>query len=407
MRIIRAESNPEAESSMLKTGKIYKYLICMGVIVLFMLTALPDRAYSYKCGDVITDEDIAKYFDENGCSLHAVYGMPAIVGERAIPGLKKLIETKRCVNLQRLNVHIALARFGEQEGLDELERLLHVGSFSNPTAIENLAFVRNDQAVSILRTYYQSGLSQRFVDGTPFPYSPEIKIGASLWDITFIWNDPAAIGLPSALFHNLDEWNAWWNKYKDIHLKWPDFSNVSDPQLRCLARMAEWGWPEAVMQMTELPGKEKDVASILKTFQRASQRQFGTMSGTIEAVLFRLGDEAALEELTRNLSVKESYARERAIEKIRIANTKAGIEALLGAFDAKDAEIPKSELDKFRERILNALSQMVENPPLGMGAAPTPENYLKWKEWWANKKDTAILKKQPLDKVDFRRDTKR
>ena len=50
---------------MLNTRKIYKCFLCMGLSVFFALTAIfPGRVYAYKCGDVITDEDIAKYFDE-------------------------------------------------------------------------------------------------------------------------------------------------------------------------------------------------------------------------------------------------------------------------------------------------------------------------------------------------------
>ena len=390
---------------MSKTEKIFKYFLCMGLGALFVLTATsPNKAYAQKCGDVFTDDDIIKYFDRNIClSVSEIYRMPAIVGERAIPGLRKLIESGRCGRYEMMNAYTALARLGVQEAFNELEKMVHE-PMRNNSAFYGLAFVRNNQAISILMTYfskYRSDPSMKNLDNNHSFYDHLFTITRGIRSITFAWNVPA-VDMPVYQGNMManptrDEWEAWWNKQKDIPFSPPDFSDISDPQLRCLARMAEWGLPEAVIAMTEeLPGKEKEVASILKTFQRVLTR-FGNMSGTIDVALLRLGDRSILTELTNDLGEKPVHVRDQALEKLQIANTKESIEALLNALEI-EIDVREFELNRFRGEILNALSQMVVDPPLETGSLPTLENFQKWKQWWSDNKDTAILKREPINR---------
>ena len=93
--------------------------------------------------------------------------------------------------------------------------------------------------------------------------------------------------------------------------------------------------------------------------------------------------------------------RDRAIQKIRIASTKTGIETLLSALEAEITGVSETESNEFRGKILNALSRMVEEPPLGANTAPTPENFLKWKQWWMDNKDAAILKRPSVNDMEW------
>ena len=413
---------------MFKAGKISRCLLCIGLSVLFALTTLfSDNVYARKCGDVLTDEDIAKHFEKNGCNTREIYRISVMAGEQAITGLQNLLKSNRCDQFGRSHVYIALARLGDNDAFKELEKQLYASRF-NDSAIEHLAFVRNNQAISILMTYFSryradptlldalfgnsrgdspqsvEHLGERVHFGRTLSiYSPLARIGNEIWGTTFTWNTPA-VDLPVRPVlgvANLDDWENWWNKQKDIPFRPLDYSNISNPHFRCLARMAEWGLPEAVMLMTELPGNEKEVESILKTFRGENRMPFGSMSGTIDVALLRLGDGAILTALAHDLGMKESWARDRALQKIRIASTKAGIETLLNALEKDITGVSEVETNEFREEILNALSEMVENPPLGIATAPTPENFLKWKQWWANNKDTVVLKRPSVNDMTW------
>ena len=41
--------------------------------------------------------------------------------------------------------------------------------------------------------------------------------------------------------------------------------------------------------------------------------------------------------------------------------------------------------------ILNALAELVKDPPLSAGAPPTAESCQKWKDWWAKNRDKAVF----------------
>ena len=336
------------------------------------------------CKNVITDEDIAKYFDEKGCtSRYKVYEVSAVAGERAVPWLRKLIESGRCVGVgSEVDAYIALARFGDQDAFRELEKQLYEKRY-NEITIEQLAFVRNNQAISILMTYFSKyradpspNRDHRDSDAISDHLATLIN---KMWRVAFARSTPAidAPEQPFIVIGNAkrDAWEAWWNKQKDIPFSSSDHSDISDPQLRCLARMIEWGMPKAAMLMTELPGKEKEAKSILNTFQRESGRSFGSMSGTITVALVRLGDEAIMAELKRDLGSKSQYTRNPVIETMRIANTKESIDILLNALEIKIDGVDEDSIN--RGKILNALPQMVENPPLGADVDPTPENIQK------------------------------
>jgi hypothetical protein len=51
--------------------------------------------------------------------------------------------------------------------------------------------------------------------------------------------------------------------------------------------------------------------------------------------------------------------------------------------------------------ILNALAEMVKDPPLPANAPPTPENSQKWKDWWARNRDKAVFVSPPRASYDW------
>ena len=104
-----------------------------------------------------------------------------------------------------------------------------------------------------------------------------------------------------------------------------------------------------------------------------------------------------LNEMRDDLGKIVSTFRERALAKMSFANTKETVSALVGALGAEDTAIPERERREFWGMIINALSEMVEKPPMGFGSEATPENCQRWKQWWAANKDTAVLIRKPVE----------
>jgi hypothetical protein len=44
---------------------------------------------------------------------------------------------------------------------------------------------------------------------------------------------------------------------------------------------------------------------------------------------------------------------------------------------------------------MKTLSEMVKDPPLSADAPATPENFQKWRAWWAQNKDHAVFAQRP------------
>ena len=401
-------NNLERTKHMSKSYVRHKLMISS---IFFVLIALcPSQIMAQKCGDVISDAEIEKYFNPKGTSHPGIYRVAALVGERAIPELRKLAKAEPVVRgydySKQVAAITALARLGDQESIEELDKLLNAEKFiesENQNAIKALAFVGNEKAISILMAYvtkYKSDGSKLFVSHGDYATLPLQNIPNALRSITFKWNVPAlkfpqkeGFFLMSAE-SDYEEWEDWWDAQKDIPLV-SIYANVSDPQVRCLAELVDWGETNAILAMSETSSEE--VVPLLKSASREPRNRLGTVSGNIDAVLLRLDDATLINEMRDDLGAREPYFRELALSKMSFANTKETVSALVSALGAEDTKIPEGERRKFWGMIINALSGMIEKPPMGSGSEATHENCQRWKQWWAANKDTAVLIRKPVE----------
>jgi hypothetical protein len=160
------------------------------------------------------------------------------------------------------------------------------------------------------------------------------------------------------------------------------------------------------------------------------QERWQDVQGNVQVALAQLGDEEMFQDIVDELQ-QGFYAP---VRKLEFIGGRRSVEALVKALDVSEEAAqkaqakacgnwtfcypnvkgqfksiwlktpypPKTEMDRetcvaetFHACVVGALGLMVKNPPVPPGAAPTPENTGKWKEWWAQNKDHAELLTRP------------
>jgi hypothetical protein len=235
-------------------------------------------------------------------------------------------------------------------------------------------------------------------------------------------------------------------KYKGQHLSTPVFESVSDPYLQCLARRVEWGHPDAILDIATFGGPSAEailkqfpaphageVMGARELFPEILQNEDGTppldsqIQGNLQAALLRFGDQEIAHQVATELNefpIWPGYFPLEAIWKLRFAGGKTSVGILIDGlgssnrlsqdaqknFDAclgrvlpvnqpsqEQKEAAKKECAGFSSAdrrtgyILNALAEMVKDPPLPANAPPTSESSQKWKDWWARNRDKVFV----------------
>jgi hypothetical protein len=256
---------------------------------------------------------------------------------------------------------------------------------------------------------------------------------------------------------DIAQWKSWLEKYKGRHLSTPVFESVSDPYLQCLARRVEWGHPDAILDIATFGGpaaeailkqfpapRSGEVMGARELFPDVLQNEDGRpdtdseIQGNLQAALLRFGDQGTAFQVASELnSFAISYGYYfplEAIRKLRFAGGKTAVGVLvdgLGSanrisqdaqkeFDAclvrvtaanQPSKQPKeaaqacagsfSWAERRTSLILNALTEMVKDPPLPANAPPTAENSQKWKDWWVKNRDKAVFVIPPRASYDW------
>jgi hypothetical protein len=252
------------------------------------------------------------------------------------------------------------------------------------------------------------------------------------------------------------QWKAWLGKDKGQHLSTPVFESVSDPYLQCLARRVEWGHPDAILDIATFGGpsaeaifkqfpapRSGEVMGARELFPDVLQNEDGRpdtdseIQGNLQAGLLRFGDETTAGQVATELNSFAPYPGYfpfEAIRKLRFAGGKTAVGVLvdgLGSanrisqdaqkeFDAcllrvtaanQPSKQPKeaaqacagsfSWAERRTSLIMNALAEMVKDPPLPANALPTAENSQKWKDWWVKNRDKAVFVIPPRASYDW------
>lgn len=253
------------------------------------------------------------------------------------------------------------------------------------------------------------------------------------------------------------QWKTWLEKYKGQHLSTPVFESVSDPYLQCLARRVEWGHPDAILDIATFGGPSGEailkrfpaphageVMGARELFPEILQDEDGRpnldsqIQGNLQAASLRFGEQKIAAQVATELNelpIYPGYFPLEAIRKLRFAGGKTAVGILIDGMGSsnrvsKDAQknfdacvgrvLPVSQpsqeqkeaarkecagffswADRRTGLILNALAEMVKNPPVPADAPPTSENSLKWKEWWTKNRDKAVFAIPPRASYDW------
>ena len=387
-------------------------------------------------------------------------------GPDAIPVLRKIaaLPESYCFStvVERRLVPVALARLGDENTYDEMKAKLKKESPSPYLgSLPLFAEVGDDWAVFTLVEY----LIQHANDSALYtPYGPSdgpydgrdnllIDI-QNMGRLRYIPDLPAADYSPAGIVL----WKAWLEKHKGQHFSPRVSDGISDPYLQCLARKAEWGFPDAMLDIANFGGQSARVVLSqfptpppgqpmgVRDFSAEVGRQEGGVGdpyrraqGNLETGLALLGDEKMLAQIASELEgypYHWDYAPLEALRKLKYISGKPAVGVLVDALgnlkgieqEAQKnldqctkpfaSQHPTPERQEYIRRlcdhdryfsyvtntnalILKVLSQMVQNPPLPENASATAENFETWKDWWAKNKDQAVFVSQrPLQPLE-------
>jgi len=387
------------------------------------------------------------------------YVAAQVAGPRAIPVLRRIAALPKESECSDYRVQVALAKLGDQHAYAKMrEAWKNETPFPYLESLGLYAQVGDDWALFTLVEYLIEHVDDQRLhtdlgpsDG---PYDGRRWLLEEIQDIAFVRRIP---DLPAADYSpaGIAQWKAWLAKYKGQKFARPVSEGVSDPYLQCLARRAEWGFPDAILEIARSNGKS--AASVLRKFpvplpgQPLGARnvfpeilryeysgisdRFREMQGNLETGLAQLGDKQMLDQIGTELTdfpYNRDSAPIEAVRKLKFIGGKRAMEVLIGALGnlkgmeregeknfeqciepsiysglhrtpEQDAYIRKAcDHDRYfvpvrntNALLMTTLAEMVKNPPVPSDAPITPENFQKWKDWWARNKDQAVFVPQP------------
>jgi hypothetical protein len=399
---------------------------------------------------------------ESQYGYDVILGQASVAGNLAIPVLRKfasLTKHNECTSSSfDAAARTALAKLGDENAYAAIKHqwAQHL-SGPYPARID---FIGDDWALQTLVVFLiQHAKDPNMIvehGPTDAPYDGRSGI---LKEINGIARRHVVPDLPDADYSpsGIAQWKEWLGKHKGQRLSSPVFENVSDPYLQCLARRVEWGHPDAILDIATFGGPSGE--AILKQFPAPRsgeamgarelfpdvlQNEDGRpdtdweIQGNLQAALLRFADQTTAGQVATELNsfaVYPGYFPLEAIRKLRFAGGKTAVGVLvdgLGSanrmtqdaqtdFDACVLRVtaatqpsmqPKEAAQKacagsfsWAERrtglILNALADLVKDPPLSAGAPPTAESCQKWKDWWAKNRDKAVFVIPPRASYDW------
>lgn len=356
------------------------------------------------------------------CSPELLYKSAAVLEDRALPELRAAqADSQVCVEIRRAT-RAALAKLGDATARSAIVNDLRTEKL-NAAAIRDLGLIGDDRALEALMTYMVERASDRsrIVSFGDYDYDPMSEISAVMREVA---GRRLLKGKASEREAGRWDWKEWWDKNRGGIVSVPVYQSVTDPYLRCLARKADWGFPNALLEMASQRGKAAE--ETLRRFPRFSSRQaLGTMDGNLEAALAKLGDQAAFSEITAELREARGSFRS-AVLKLEYIGNQEAVGALVAALGVPTRNLTEAKAalsrptddrnerflieDRYRVEqqidrenqiyVLQTLAHMVENPPLPADGPPTPESFQKWQDWWAKNRDKIEIVQTPRGKYE-------
>jgi hypothetical protein len=369
-----------------------------------------------------------------------IYQLAAVADKEAIPALRKLAEWSthkgpgaRCSQWVT-GARIALAKLGDEGYRARLNR-------------DEASFIGDDRALTELIEYLiehakDPGMYHDFGD-----YGVDARNGL-LSEIDTIRRRRIVPDLPLADYSDagIVQWKTYLEKHKGRQMTFAAYADVANPYLQCLARRVDWGYPDGILAIAKEGGPL--ALSTLKKFPRPWKSEmmgyFNTapfnpawvaMQGNTQVGLAQLGDEETYQQIVAELNGNGNAYQ--AVRKLEYLGGRTAVEALVKVLDVPEDLVWKGwnkecgtwtycyphvtqnwkqiwnlkpnglEISReacqamsFHACVVGVLGFMVKDPPLPPGAAATPENIRKWKEWWAANQDRAVFVVKPQSKFE-------
>lgn len=155
----------------------------------------------------------------------------------------------------------------------------------------------------------------------------------------------------------------------------------------------EWADPKAILEM----GNKRDVSKVkfLRKLKAGKEKHKNSPAVSAQMALAKMGEEQEMNEIVAESRSDDPAVQSEAIEKLRYVANKRAIRELIDLLDhpAKfRRNRSKGSSGKIREghvifgppshQAMEALGEVVPNPPEYNKDKPTKGDIAKWKEWW-------------------------
>ena len=329
-------------------------------------------------------------------SAEVIFRYAAISGDIVAPSLRQLSQPGMTVDSVPGAAQVSLARLGDKTALGELEKELNV-SESSYKAVPKLVRVGTDRAVAVLMGYLSAHVSDESLHHNFGDYVSDLRR-----TLTETLSQQLQIGpiLPSGFFSLASaDWLTWWDQNHGKPVTLSISGDFYDPYLQCLARKVEWGFPDAIFDMTATRDPQvMPVLKLLARFGNPRRRPFNlaTQQGRAQLGLAQFGDQEELQTIKQELDISGFGS---AIEELRQLGGPVAVAALIDDFDSPNY-FPLYKSMPGYQRIANEHDQAIEDALVTMVVAPpetqiTPETAKKWKAWWNTNKNSAQFVNPP------------
>jgi hypothetical protein len=338
--------------------------------------------------------------DQSGALVHPdfVYRACALAGHEMSSGLQRIVRSGQSRGGLVAAARVCLARLGDSAAFASLSRDLDTARYAG-AAIENMVRVGTRTSTALVIGYMER------MEHDP---SRVIDMGDTGEDQVFhavtylgrqIANAPASSPGFESVAVMIRRWRDWWASDSAnggilaIETRVPN-----DPVMRCLARKAEWGFYQALFDLSI-----RDTAKALTgLFRELANHDPGLGAATARTILAERGDE---QEFARLVAAMGTLQYHDALDRLKYIGDLRSVGALVGALEiagSRSARLtPKTLYDEQREQleqrrlrsdVFHTLASMVNDPPIAATAPPTNENVARWRDWWAKGQSLDALK---------------
>jgi hypothetical protein len=328
-----------------------------------------------------------------------IYRLAAIGGKALIPALRLISEPGMSEYDLPGAAQTTLARLGDQDALEQLEKELN-GTKYGGWAADKLLRVGNDKAIAILMSFLVAHLTDDSLNVNMGDYSSDVRYRIIGVLAPSLQNPPSE---PNGnITVTLEKWAAWWEQNKGKPLTLAISGDLQDPYLQCLARKFEWGFPEAILDLGAA-GDSQAIPALRKLTQIGDKRLrlsgTNTVRGRAQTALAKLGDPDEFRAIVDEL---ESPGCFDAVVKMQYIGGRKAVEALIESLKGANflSEYPDYKNDGLNaprlklghdQAITNTLAKMVVSPA---AITAKPGSKKLWLNWWAKNGETAQLIKQ-------------